>query len=105
MDRVRLFHIVTTADWQAAQAVGEYAPPSLASEGFVHFSWASQVARTADAHYRDVPDLIVLEVDPSLLDAPVVVEDSYGSGQEFPHVYGAIPVSAVVAEHPLETFR
>ncbi|MGN6692758.1 MAG: DUF952 domain-containing protein, partial [Aquihabitans sp.] len=32
----------------------------------------------------------------ALGDVRFVEEDSYGSGQAFPHVYGPIPVSAVV---------
>lgn len=96
-----LFHIVTRTAWARATAAGEYRPPSLQSEGFVHFSFADQVSATANLLYRDVEDLIVVEFDPSRLGSRVVVEDSSGSGTDFPHVYGAIPASAAVRIHPL----
>jgi uncharacterized protein (DUF952 family) len=97
----QLFHIVSESDWASACEVGRYAPESLATEGFIHFSLAHQVAGTANARFRDLDDLIVVEVDPSLLDEPVVFEDLYGMGQDFPHVYAAIPTRAAVACHEL----
>lgn len=98
----QLFHIVDRTEWAAAVQAGEYRPSSLAAEGFVHFSFAHQVSQTANLRFRGRADLCVVEVDPALLPVPVVVEDSYGSGTEFPHVYAPIPVSAAVAVHPLE---
>ena len=98
---MRLFHILQRPAWAAALAAGSYRPPSLADEGFVHFSFAEQVAGTANARFRDVPDLIVLEFDAARIGADVVVEDSYGSGTAFPHVYAPIPVAAAVAVHEL----
>jgi uncharacterized protein (DUF952 family) len=94
----RIYHIVSGPEWQAACEVGRYAPASLAAEGFVHFSFEHQVAPTANRLYRDRADLIVIEVDPILLGEPVVVEDLYGLGEEFPHVYAAIPTSAAVQQ-------
>lgn len=91
---MRIFHIVDRGVWAAAVAFGEYVPAAFAQDGFVHFSFAHQVARVANARYRDEPDLIVVEVDPSGLD--VVVEDTYGTGEEFPHVYTPIATAAAV---------
>lgn len=97
----RIFHIVAEPDWRAALERGSYAPASLELEGFVHFSYLHQVARTANARFRGRQDLLVVEVDPGQLAQPVVDEDLYGSNEEFPHVYGAIPTSAAVAEYRL----
>ena len=96
-----LFHIVGRSDWRAAVARGEYRVESLGSEGFVHCSFAGQVAGVANALYRDVDDICVVEIDPARLDARVLVEDSYAGGTAFPHVYGPIPAAAAVAVHDL----
>jgi uncharacterized protein (DUF952 family)/lysophospholipase L1-like esterase len=96
-----LFHIVAPGEWARAVASGEHRPESLAREGFVHFSFAHQVADTANRRFRDEPELVVIEVDGAAVPAAVVVEDSYDSGTEFPHLYGAVPVSAVGAVHAL----
>jgi uncharacterized protein (DUF952 family) len=93
-----LFHIVATDAWPAS---GLYRPASLAADGFVHLSFADQVERVANAIYRDVPDLVVVELDPTALDADIRLEDSYGEGVAFPHAYGPLPVAAAVAVHPL----
>ena len=98
---VRLFHLVTPAAWAAAVGTGEYRPSSLASEGFVHFSFAEQVTGTANLLYRDEPELTVVEVDTAALSAEVRIEDTYGHGAQFPHVYGPVETAAAVALHPL----
>ncbi|WP_375484044.1 DUF952 domain-containing protein [uncultured Jatrophihabitans sp.] len=98
---MRLFHLVTPQAWAAAVEAGEYRPASLAAEGFVHFSFAEQVAGTANLLYRDEPELVVVEVDTDAVPAEVRVEDTYGHGAEFPHVYGPVPTAAAVAVHPL----
>jgi uncharacterized protein (DUF952 family) len=45
--------------------------------------------------------LILLHIDPTRLDAKVVYENLEGGEQLFPHVYGPIPVPAVVGVTPL----
>jgi uncharacterized protein (DUF952 family) len=54
----------------------------------------------ADRYYAevDVP-LVLLEIDPSVLQSPVVEEVPDGRGEAFPHVYGPIDVDAVVGVH------
>ena len=44
-----------------------------------------------------MPDLLLLHIDESLLGVPVVYEQLGGAPEPFPHVYGPIPVDAVVA--------
>jgi uncharacterized protein (DUF952 family) len=96
-----IFHIVAESDWQRARASGSYEPASLAAEGFVHFSYRWQVARTANARFADQSGLVVVEVDPARLPAPVVEEDLYAADELFPHVYAAIPTALASAVHPL----
>jgi uncharacterized protein (DUF952 family) len=96
---VQIFHIVDRATWAVAAESGEYVPAAFAQDGFVHFSFADQVAGVANARYRDEPDLIVVELDADPSD--VVVEDSYGAGVEFPHIYRPIPTLEAIATHEL----
>jgi len=100
-----IYHIATRADWERALADGEYtrssAGKTLAEEGFIHASQASQVARTANRFYRDVPgDLVLLVIDPGLLGAEVRYEDVPGAELPFPHIYGPLNVDAVVRARP-----
>ena len=60
---MRIFHIVRPTAWSAAQATGQYTPVGFEADGFVHFSFAHQVARVANAIYRHEPELVVVEVE------------------------------------------
>lgn len=92
---MRIFHIVRPTAWSAAQATGQYTPVGFEADGFVHFSFAHQVARVANAIYRHEPELVVVEVESDAVPAQLLrVEDCYESGETFPHVYGPIPVGA-----------
>ena len=100
VDATSLYHLALPGDWAAAQAAGEYTTStrgrSLAEEGFIHCSFHRQVAATAARFYADVDDVVLLRIDPARLGVPVVVEDLFDTGEAFPHVYGPIPLGAVV---------
>jgi uncharacterized protein (DUF952 family) len=96
----RLFHIARVADWEQAQRNGVYRVSSLGKllddVGFIHLSFAHQVKPVADAVYRGMTDLVLLEVDPQRLDAPVVIESLY------PHLKGEIQLQAVALVRPYQ---
>ena len=90
-----IFHITTTTAWQTAQATGEYVAESLATEGFIHASRASQVQPTLQRYFVGQKDLFLLHIDTQRLTNPLRY-DVATEGQYFPHIYGAINLSAVV---------
>lgn len=92
----RIFHITTVQEWLAAQRVGHYEGDTLDTDGFIHCSFAHQVAGVANATFVGHRDLILLEVEPERLTSQVRTEDAY------PHVYGPIRVEAVVNVHELD---
>jgi uncharacterized protein (DUF952 family) len=90
---VEIVHIATPAEWVEAERTGIVAPPSLASEGFVHCSTRDQLPRTLDLVFRRAGRLVVL-----VLDSDDFVDVRWeGDPEAFPHVYGAVPISAVQA--------
>jgi len=100
-----IYHIATRADWERARADGEYTrstvDKTLVEEGFIHASQASQVARTANKFYRDVPGgLVLLVIDPGLLRAELRYEEVPGAELPFPHIYGPLNADAVVEARP-----
>ena len=98
-----IFHIATLADWRRAEQSGSYTTSTrgrtLAEQGFIHASRADQWEGVRAAVYDDVTEpLVLLEIDPDLLDVPVVEEvPAPGVTETYPHVYGAIPTAAIVA--------
>jgi uncharacterized protein (DUF952 family) len=99
-----IFHITTAREWDDARAAGEYRMSTrgqtLDDVGFIHASFAEQIERVAAFVHRDTNEaLVVLTIDPARLTAPVVVEGGEGSdgdGERFPHIYGPLPIDAVV---------
>src|SRR3954471_2348057 len=96
-----LFHIALRTDWAAARAAGRYELSTrgvtLAEQGFVHCSLRHQVLPVADAIYADLAagELVLLVIDPARRGARVRLEPVTPGGEEFPHVYGPVPVGAV----------
>ncbi len=95
-----LLHIISQENWERARELGELIDPSLESEGFIHCSYADQVLLPANALFSGQSDLLLLVIDPAILSSALVIEDSYGSGTEFPHVYGPIELEAVISTVP-----
>ena len=46
-------------------------------------------------YYREADEIVILEIDPSLLNSNLVVEPSTG-GENYPHIYGPINFDAIV---------
>ncbi len=102
-----IYHITTPGEWAAAGAAGSYRAASLASEGFMHCSTRQQVLPVANHFFRGQGELLLLSIDESRLHAPLVWEapahPSPDMGElatvqsEFPHLYGALNLDAVVA--------
>lgn len=93
-----LLHIISITALALAREAGEIAPESLATEGFVHCSYPEQVLTPANERYAGQDDLVLLVLDPERIRYPLVVEDSYGSGVAYPHIYGPIPTGAIARE-------
>jgi glutathione S-transferase len=99
----RLFHAALPDEWAAAQAPGRYEVSTrgraLADEGFIHASYESQVEGVANRFYADLDELVLLEIDRERVDVQVIDESPSGdpADEHFPHLYGALDLSAVVA--------
>ena len=103
----RLFHVASVEEWERARGTGWYDRStrglSLAEVGFVHLSTDEQWPGVLTRFYGDhAGALVLLEIDPTRLDAPLRWE-SVGpdGGERFPHLYGPLPVDAVVGTRPL----
>jgi uncharacterized protein (DUF952 family) len=100
---VIVFHVTERQRWQEARRAGSYdgstRDATLAEVGFIHCSFAQQVERVTDYLYdaEFTHELVVLEIDTDRLDAEVRVENLDGGEELFPHIYGAVPLDAVVA--------
>ncbi len=95
-----VYTLVRGADWRTAEARGEYrGSADDARDGFLHFSTAAQLRASAAKHRRGEPDLWLVEADVARLGAALRFEPASGGSRPglFPHLYGALPVSAVLS--------
>jgi uncharacterized protein (DUF952 family) len=104
--RELLVHIAKASEWEAAKRAGVYEPPMLQADGFIHLSRPEQAHMPANAIYSDTEDLVLLWIDPTLVTGEVRYElPEPGAPHVFPHLYGALDVTAVVGESALDPWK
>jgi len=96
-------HIALIDDWHRARPTGWYhlstRGATLEEIGYIHCARRHQIDGVLNRFYADLDEVVILDIDPSGLDLryePVVA--AHGDpAEDFPHLYGPLPVSAVVA--------
>lgn len=96
-----IYHICPRSHWATAQETGFYTVTSLETEGFIHCSFAHQVAESLKLHFQEQTDLLLLKISPALLTAPLQHEASR-KGELFPHLYGPLNLEAVLEVTPIQ---
>ena len=91
-----LLHVTTEAGWTAAQRQGSIACPP---DGFIHLCTAEQLPFVLGRHFAGRALLLILRLDPAGLD--VRWEQSEPGMAPFPHLYEALPASAVRQAEPV----
>ena len=96
-----VFKIVAEAEWRAAEQNGVFEGSAVdRADGFIHFSTAEQATETAARHFAGQERLLLVAIDADKLGDGLKWEPSRG-GALFPHLYGALPLSAVRWARPL----
>ncbi len=94
-----IYKICPTPLWQDAVEAGRFEGAGIdIQDGYIHFSTAAQTAETLALHFAGQEGLTLVQVDVASLD--IKWEASRG-GQLFPHLYEALPLSAVTASWQL----
>jgi uncharacterized protein (DUF952 family) len=99
-----IYHVANIAAWDAAQETKQYIHPSLAAEGFIHACSKEQLRGVLDRYYKNVTDIVLLEIDESKLTNPLKYELAPSVNEMFPHCFGYINTDAVVSVQPFESF-
>jgi uncharacterized protein (DUF952 family) len=101
-DSAPIYHLATAGGWALAMTAGRYEGTAAdRADGFLHFSTADQIVESARRHRAGAPDLMLLTVDPRKLEAGTLRWEESRGGKLFPHIYGAVPMAAVVSVDPL----
>jgi uncharacterized protein (DUF952 family) len=96
-----VFKIVPRCAWEDACRNGTFAGSADDTrDGFIHLSTASQAAGTLAKHFRGQHDLLLVRFEARALGDNLKWEVSRG-GEEFPHLYAALPTALATAVHEL----
>ena len=97
-----IFKIATAADWQEAKRLGSFAGSAHdKADGFLHFSTGLQLAETLRLYYAGQDNLVLAAVDDATLGGALKWEHAPSRGEDFPHLYGPLPLSAVKWTAPI----
>lgn len=102
MDRPgRVYKICAAAEWAAALASGAYGGSADdARDGYIHLSTAAQVGGVLDRYFKQATALVVITLETEALGAALKWEPN-SKGEDFPHLYAALPAKAVLAVEDL----
>ena len=96
-----IYKICERAAWEEARLEGAFRGSGAdLRDGFIHFSTAIQLRDTAARHFAGLSNLLLIAVDPDALGGRLKWEISRG-GDLFPHLYGPLPIAAVLWAKPL----
>ena len=96
MSEELIYHVCDGAAWRAAHGAGRYSGSADdLRDGFMHFSTHSQVRTSVALLRAGQAGLVMLVVEAKKLGSALKWEPSRG-GQLFPHLYGDLPMDAVV---------
>ena len=92
-----IYKICSRAAFREAEATGALRPSvDDVRDGYIHLSSQAQVEGTLTRHFRGQRDLVLLTVGVERLAAGTLRWEPSRDGQLFPHLYGSLPLSAVV---------
>ena len=97
----RLYKILSGTEWQQVHSDQALAGFGIdLTDGFIHLSSAGQVKETVQRYFSGRDDLMLVSIDGSFLGESLRWEESRG-GAACPHVYGVIPMEAILKAEPL----
>ena len=96
-----IYHLARGQEWTRAAERGVYAGTEEdRADGYLHFSTAAQIEESAMRHRAGEADLMLVACEAAPLGDALKWEPARG-GDLFPHLYGDLPMAAVVWAKPL----
>ena len=95
-----IFKIVPRLEWEAGGTAYAGSAHDQA-DGFLHFSTAPQLAVTLQLYYAGQRDLLLIAVDSEAVGPDLKFEYAPSRGEDFPHLFAALPRSAVTWVRPI----
>ncbi len=95
-----ILHCMKKSTWEERKNKESWGKRNIEAEGFIHCCQPEYFWRVAP-NFDDVKEeMLILCLDESKLSAEIKFEDGDNCGRAYPHVYGLINNSAVIAILP-----
>jgi uncharacterized protein (DUF952 family) len=91
-----IYHIALPEVWERFKGRPSYQPDSLATEGFIHCSYPSQLEAVLKRYFSRVEKVLIVKINTEKLLSKLVKEPSTNN-EMYPHIYGRLNNSAVVS--------
>ncbi|MBI1341203.1 DUF952 domain-containing protein [bacterium] len=98
---VQIYKALTADAASSAEATGRVEAPVDRTDGYVHFSTASQIGETLSKWFRGERGVVLLAYDADGFGSALRWEPSRG-GDLFPHVYGEVWLAAALRRWTLD---
>lgn len=90
-----IYHITEKIFFEAQINGGQYISVGYKEEGFIHLSTKKQVENTLKRYYADKKGLVLLQIEAEKV-AEILKYELATNGELFPHIYGPIPIEAIM---------
>jgi uncharacterized protein (DUF952 family) len=91
-----ILHVTKRSEWIDQRSKENYSPADFNREGFIHCCLREQLPGVLQRYFKNARDLVLLYIDESKLTSPLRHEPSTNN-ENFPHIYGPVNLSAIVA--------
>lgn len=99
-----IYKILTPEQWEDFQRKGSFTGSPLdQKDGFIHAATEDQYPRILDKFFGSIRPLVLLKLDPKVLQPDALkIETNKPGGGKYPHIYGKIPLAAVVSHEVID---
>ena len=101
MDFKYVYKICTNEEWKEAKKKGKYEGSQKdKKDGFIHFSDKEQLKETFNKFFFKKKNLTLLKINALKLEN--LIYEQISDGNMFPHLYGPLEISNVIAEYKID---
>jgi uncharacterized protein (DUF952 family) len=97
----RVYKIARASEWEETGQTGRFTgSPDDKRDGYIHLSTAAQVRATCNRYFSGENNLLLVILETSRL-GPALKWETSRAGQDFPHLYAALPAAWVHSVIPI----
>tara|TARA_B100001109_G_scaffold176590_1_gene144515 strand:- start:293 stop:649 length:357 start_codon:yes stop_codon:yes gene_type:complete len=99
-----LYKVLNKEEWDSAKSVGYIETELDKQDGYVHLSSAKQLALTLHLYFRELSNVVLLEIDMENIKSKLTFEEDVSGKRsgKFPHLYGKLLITDIANDWNIE---